>query len=213
MAFMTSDPRLPVVGGLQLVTSNDTRGSSTWSMMAQMEVRPASNVTLQFSLTHTEQSRFFAWVANRTAADDPSLPSNTISSIFAQRTVSQWDLTTRGSFVFAKNLTLQYYLQVFAAKGKFENTQRMISDDMFVPYAFGPSTSNNPSDFSDLSLKSNVVVRWEYLPGSTVFLVWSQARQGARGDYRTTFWDNVSNTFSLPSDNVVLLKMSYWLSL
>jgi hypothetical protein len=127
--------------------------------------------------------------------------------------VSQWDLTTRGSFVFAQNFTLQYYFQVFTAKGKFENTQRMVSDDLFVPYLFSPPTSNNPSDFNNLSLKSNVVLRWEYLPGSTVFLVWSQARQGARGDYLTSFWDNVSNTFSLPSDNVLLLKVSYWLSL
>ncbi len=213
MAFITSDPRLPVVGGLQLITGNDTRGSSTWSTMAQMEVRPASNVTVQFSLTHTETYRFFAWVVNRTVADDPTLPSNTTSSIFAQRTVSQWDLTTRGSFVFAQNLTLQYYLQVFAAKGKFENTQRMVSDDTFVPYVFDPPISNNPSDFTNLSLKSNVVLRWEYLPGSTIFLVWSQARQGAGGNYQTAFWDNVSNTFSLPADNVVLLKISYWFSI
>ena len=127
--------------------------------------------------------------------------------------MSQWDLTTRGSFVFAQNLTLQYYLQVFGAKGKFENTQRMVSDDTFVPYVFDPPISNNPSDFTNLSLKSNVVLRWEYLPGSTIFLVWSQARQGARGDYQTTFWDNVSNTFSLPADNVVLLKISYWFSI
>lgn len=123
------------------------------------------------------------------------------------------DLTTCGSFVFAQNLTLQYYLQVFAAKGKFENTQRMDSDDMFVPYTFNPPISNNPSDLTNLSFKSNVVLRWEYLPGSTIFLVWSQARQGGRGNYQATFWDNVSNTFSLPADNVVLLKISYWFSI
>jgi hypothetical protein len=213
MAFIASDPRLPVVGSLLLNIGNDTRGSDNWSMMAQMEVRPATNVTIQFSLTHAEAYRFFAWVANRTVADDPTLPANSTSSIFAQRTVSQWDLTTRGSFVFAQNLTLQYYLQVFAAKGKFENTQRMVSGDVFVPYVFSPLISNNPPDFINLSLKSNVVLRWEYLPGSTMFLVWSQARQGGRGDYQTPFWDSISNTFSLPSDNVLLLKVSYWLSL
>jgi hypothetical protein len=207
MAQVISDPRLPVVGSFQIVGSNDTRGSNTWSMMAQAEVRAASNVTVQFSLNHTESYRLFAWVANRTTADDPALPSNVLSSIFAQRTVSQWDLTTRGSFVFARNLTLQYYLQVFTAKGQFENPGRMVSDDVFVPYA-----ANTP-DFTNLSLKSNVVLRWEYLPGSTVFLVWSQARQGSKGSYQTPFWDNISNTFSLPNDNVLLLKASYWLSL
>jgi hypothetical protein len=210
---LTSDPRLAVVGGLQLTASNDTRGSNTWSMLTSAEVKPSSNITLQFSLTHAETYRFFAWVANRTTLDDPSLPPNVTSSIFAQRTVSQWDLTTRGSFVFTQNLTLQYYLQLFFAKGKFENTQRMISNDTFTPYAFSPLTSDNPPDFSNLSLNSNVVLRWEYLPGSTLFLVWSQARRGDVGGYQTPFGEDVSNTFSLPADNVLMLKISYWLSM
>jgi hypothetical protein len=213
MLYLTSDPRLPVVGGLQLVASNDSRGSNTWSMLASAEVKPSSNVTLQFSLTHAETYRFFAWVANRTTLDDPSLPPNLTSSIFAQRTVSQWDLTTRGSFVFTQNLTLQYYLQLFFAKGKYDNTQRMITNDTFTPYVYDPQTSNNPPDFSNLSMNSNVVLRWEYLPGSTIFLVWSQARQGNVGEYATPFREDVSNTFSLPADNVLMLKISYWLSI
>jgi len=213
MLSLTSDPRLSVVGGLQLIAGNDTRGSNTWSMLGSAEVRPSSNVTLQFSLTHTETYRFFAWVANRTTLDDPALPPNVTSSIFAQRTVSQWDLTTRGSFVFTQNLTLQYYLQLFFAKGRFKNTQRMITNDTFAPYAFDPPTSNNPPDFSNLSLNSNVVLRWEYLPGSTMFLVWSQARRGNVGNYGTRFGEDVSNTFSLPANNVLMLKISYWLSM
>ena len=213
MLLVTSDPRLPAVGTLQLTESNDSRHSGTWSIMTQLELRPAAAATLQFSLTHTETNRFFAWVANRTSADDGTLPPGTTSSIFAQRTVSQWDLTTRGSFVFAQDLTLQYYLQVFFAKGRYDNTQRMLSADAFVPYPFNGSLSSNPPDFSNLSLQSNVVLRWEYLPGSTLYLVWSQARRGSQGAYSTPFADDVSNTFSLPADNVIMLKVSYWFSI
>jgi hypothetical protein len=211
--LLSSDPRLPFVGGLQLVAGNDSRRSTSWSIMGQLEVRPASNITLQFALTHAETNRAFAWVVNRTTLDDPTLPSVITSSIFAERTVSQWDMTTRGSFVFAQDLTLQYYLQVFFAKGKYENTERMISNDIFTSYVFNPPGASDPPDFSNLSLKSNVVLRWEYSPGSTLFLVWSQARQGAQGAYLTTFADNISDTFSLPADNVVLLKVSYWFSM
>jgi len=208
----TSDPRLPVIGVFALNAANDTHGSRTWEFTGQAEVKVAPSVTLQFYLDNYQVQRFFAWVVNRTSADDPSLPPNLIHSIFADRTVSQWDLEARGSFVFARDLTLQYYLQVFFAKGKYENTQRMISNDTFVPYVFMPSVSANPLDFTALSLNSNIVLRWEYMPGSTAYLVWSQARNGFAGTYATPFTDNLSDTFGLPSTNVFLLKISYWFS-
>ncbi len=208
----SSDPRLPVVGTFAAFIGNDTRVNHYWELVAQAEIRVASNITLQFSLDDYEVRRFFAWVTNRTSADDPTLPPNLTHSIFAERTVSQWDLVSRGSFVFARDLTLQYYLQVFFAKGKYENTQRMISNDTFVPYAFGPSASANLPDFTTLSLNSNIVIRWEYMPGSTAYLVWSQARAGFAGNYATPFADNISNTFALPATNVFLLKISYWFS-
>jgi hypothetical protein len=50
------------------------------------------------------------------------------------------------------------------------------------------------------------------MPGSTAYLVWSQARSGSLGNYLTPFAENVGNTFSLPATDVILLKISYWLS-
>ena len=210
--FVNTDPRLSVVGTFAAFIGNDSRANHNWELVAQSEFRVASNITLQFSLDDYEVRKVFAWVANRTSADDPILPPNATHSIFAERSVSQWDLITRGSFIFARDLTLQYYLQVFFAQGTYENTQRMITNDTFVPYAFGPSGSINPPDFSSLSLNSNIVLRWEYMPGSTAYLVWSQARSGAFGNYVTPFADNISNTFALPATNVFLLKISYWFS-
>lgn len=201
-----TDPRLPATGALEVSAGKDARASSNWTMKSQIEVKAASNITIQFSLNHTEINRFFAWAANLTSLDDPLLPANRTHSVFAERTISEWDLTSRGSFVFTHNLTLQYYLQLFFAKGRFENPQRMQSEDSFVPYPF------SKSDFNELFLNSNVVLRWEYLPGSTAYLVWSQSRSGERGSYATPFGDNFGNIFGLPSTNVLLLKISYWLS-
>ncbi len=210
--ILTTDPRLPVIGTFAVNAGNDARASRYWELTGQAEIRVASNVTLQFYLDDYQVYKFFAWVANRTSADDPSLTPNLTHSIFAERTVNRWDLISRGSFVFARDLTLQYYLQVFFANGKYENTQRMISNDTFAPYAFNPPISPNPPDFSSLSLNSNIVLRWEYMPGSTAYLVWTQARTGFTGNYSAPFADNISNTFGLPATNVFLLKISYWFS-
>jgi hypothetical protein len=81
-------------------------------------------------------------------------------------------------------------------------------DARFRPYP-GPYPNG---DFNDKSLNTSAVARWEYRPGSTLFLVWTQGRQqddvdtgsfAARRDYQ--------NLFAARPDNVFLIKASYWL--
>jgi hypothetical protein len=95
---------------------------------------------------------------------------------------------------------------MFFAKGKYENTVRMTSPDQFIGYSY-PTP-----DFSELSFNSNLVLRWEYLPGSTLFLVWSHSREGEGRLYRTPLGKDVEQLFSLPMTNAILLKISYWIS-
>lgn len=197
-----SDPRLDIVESADVRIGEDDHGSKFLRMNANLDWKLATNISLQFALSHNEQSRQFAWYSNIV---DTSVSSNAIS-VFADRTTSDWSLTTRGSLVFTQNLTLQYYLQVFFAKGTYENPARLISSDQSVPYYY------IQPDFNILSLNSNLVLRWEYMPGSTAYLVWSQARGGSEGSYATPFADNFWNTFGLPAINVILLKVSYWFS-
>jgi hypothetical protein len=60
-------------------------------------------------------------------------------------------------------------------------------------------------------MNANVVVRWEYRPGSTLFLVWSQARQGfAPAAGTRDAFGNLGSVFRQPADNTFLIKASYW---
>jgi hypothetical protein len=184
----------------------DQRLGRFLSMQGDLELKPSSNVTLQFDLQRAIRKSEFAWTDNVVPVWSSSLSST--SAIFANRTTDNWSFTTRGSYVFTTDLTLQVYFQLFFAKGKYDDYQMMLAPDQFVKYPF-----YSRPDFNELSFNSNVVLRWEYLPGSTVYLVWSQARQGGRGTYESTFGDSFNSTFALPADNVVLLKVSYWLSM
>ncbi|MGB9004156.1 MAG: hypothetical protein WCB96_00375 [Candidatus Aminicenantales bacterium] len=58
-------------------------------------------------------------------------------------------------------------------------------------------------------IRSNLVIRWEYIPGSTLYLVWSQGRTGfePRGDF--SFGRDVDNLFEIHPHNVFLVKFSY----
>jgi uncharacterized protein DUF5916/cellulose/xylan binding protein with CBM9 domain len=67
--------------------------------------------------------------------------------------------------------------------------------------------------FTFRSLRGNAVLRWEYRPGSTLFLVWT--RQGESGLTRgqIDFGDDFSSLFRGPSQNIFLIKVNYWLGL
>ena len=65
----------------------------------------------------------------------------------------------------------------------------------------------------DKVVNANIVLRWEYLPGSTVYLVWTHERFGTVPTYGGSFSDDMAKAFKLPVNNVILAKISYWWSL
>ncbi|MSR07070.1 MAG: hypothetical protein EXR93_08405 [Gemmatimonadetes bacterium] len=69
----------------------------------------------------------------------------------------------------------------------------------------------NPN-FTVLSFRSNAVLRWEYRPGSTIFLVWQHGRSGFNGNGVFDFSRDFGNLFQTQAENTLLLKVSYWLS-
>jgi hypothetical protein len=56
------------------------------------------------------------------------------------------------------------------------------------------------------------VLRWEFKPGSALFVVWQQGREGLRDNGLFRFGRDYSDVFATPSTNTVLVKMSYWLN-
>ncbi|MEK6566474.1 MAG: DUF5916 domain-containing protein, partial [Bacteroidota bacterium] len=200
LLLVGTDPRASVVAQVYGVYGRDDRRGQSSTMFAELELKPATNITLELSASRTTATNQLAWVTN--------LTSPALISVFADRSTEAWDITTRGTFVFTRDLTLQLYFQYFNAKVKYENFLQMTSPD-----TFNPDNAFSWDQFNRLSFNSNVVLRWEYLPGSTIYLVWSHARDGDEGDFATPFGNSLSRTFALPSENVLLLKISYWLSM
>jgi len=80
------------------------------------------------------------------------------------------------------------------------------SGDGDTDYSF-----ENP-DFSFYEFRSNLVVRWEYIPGSTAYFVWSQGRNGDNSNGGFFLSDRIQNLLDASPSNVFLLKLSYRLS-
>jgi hypothetical protein len=69
----------------------------------------------------------------------------------------------------------------------------------------------NP-DFSVRSLRSNLVVRWEYVRGSTLFLVWNHGRFGSSTDPTFRAFSQLGDLWQDDAQNTFLVKVNYWLS-
>jgi len=129
-----------------------------------------------------------------------------------QQTVS---MSFRIDYTATPTLTVQVYASPFVSKGQWSNLREISATPRATGYdaRFQPFAGPPPSDFNFKFFNSNMVVRWEYKPGSTLFLVWSQGRddfeptmgtRDAYGDFKKLFKAYPRNTF--------LIKASYWLN-
>ena len=68
-------------------------------------------------------------------------------------------------------------------------------------------------DFNLRSLRGNAVLRWELIPGSTLFLVWTQSRSDVTDVGDLNFRRDTGALFRAPAENIFLVKFNYWLGL
>jgi len=120
-------------------------------------------------------------------------------------------------YTASPTLTVQLYAEPFVSKGTYANVRELSStpraashDARFVPFdttGYGPIQGFNFKQF-----RSNLVLRWEYRPGSTIYVVWTQGRDAFdTAEGTDSFRGDVSNLFRLHPDNTFLIKASYWL--
>jgi hypothetical protein len=191
--------------------------------------------TLEFLLepSYTISKSELQYVDEQSMNNDPRYLLGTIDQkIFA--------VSARINVNLRPNLTIEYWGQPFFASGKYKDL-KMVTDptnpnyqDRFHRYdsrqLSGPDATNyyrvdenrdgktdyqfeNPN-FSFNEFLSNLVLRWEYLPGSTLYLVWSQNRlfDSSAGDFDLSYNLNKLYNHEKPN-NTIMLKLSYRIAL
>jgi hypothetical protein len=146
----------------------------------------------------------------------PVLNNRYYVPVFGNRDTRSFDLTLRSNFSFTPDLSLQLYGQFFLARGIYKDYQVLVAPDALTPM---DHLYPKQLDFSYKSLVSNLVLRWEYRPGSTVYLVWSHGRNGndyinplaPRGEspYDRPFGQQVKDMFDIFPENAFIIKLSY----
>ncbi|NNE70480.1 MAG: hypothetical protein HKN29_08985, partial [Rhodothermales bacterium] len=136
-------------------------------------------------------------------------------SIFGQRDTRSMDITLRSNVTFTPRLSVQFYGQLFGARGQYDTFSVHSDQDTLSPLDGYPKGH----DFSLSRFQTNMVLRWEYRPGSSIFLVWSQSRgeslsldpldQISASPYDTRSLSQLADTFDLFPANAFLLKINY----
>ena len=168
-------------------------------------------------------------------AELDSLEKRYVMASLDQTTVG---IVMRINYSITPNLSVQYYGQPFLSSGAYDGFKRITAPraelfeerfDVYGPaeirYAAAENTYHvdesssgarysfeNPN-FDLTEFHSNLVVRWEYRPGSTLFVVWSQNRNtsGELGSF--AFRDGLNDLFRQHPSNVFLVKLNYRFSL
>jgi hypothetical protein len=150
--------------------------------------------------------------------------------VFAEVDQNRFEVDTRVNYTFTPGLSLQVFMQPFLATGDYGPPKEFARPGTFEFLEYGRDigeitngrvyptgqASGGPSfelpapDFNVRSLRGNAVMRWEWRPGSTLYLAWQQMRSDFEpiGDFG--FGRDLGALFSTSPDNIFLVKVSYW---
>jgi hypothetical protein len=229
---LASDPArsLQASGGGWVNRESATGG---WSAAADVavEMRPSDRLSLTLGPSVERAVDPWQFVTN-SVVDDSTVY---VRGRLDQTTVS---LTLRAAYTFTPELSLQVYAQPFVSAGAYDAYSRVTAPraetfaERLTPYD-GPQLAydqaddayrvdengdgeadfsfGNP-DFTFRELRSNVVLRWEYRPGSALFVVWSQGRTAVSSDGRFRLGSDLAGLLRTAGTNTLTVKLAYWIA-
>jgi hypothetical protein len=210
-AQIKTDERASVSATIGTSYATDELRKQAWTASVGLTVRPVAWIELSPLVFWSETRNEEAWVFPGGNIVDPAVGPGAFS-VFGDRDVDQLDFELRGIITFSRTVSLQFFSQIFLARGQYAAFRHFVGRQATV-YDYRSYAGFTNPDFNEAVFNANVLLRWEYSPGSTLYLVWTQGRFGDSGVFATGFERRLGDTFALPHDDALLLKMSYWLPL
>lgn len=225
-----TDPRKPIafeaggsVGGL---FGMPTRSAG---MYGGVSVRPTAVLIGSLAVSYSWEKDAEQWVTRRTIDD---------STRYVLATIRQQTLNTRIrlDWTLTPRLSLQLYAQPFVSAGAYSAYLEVVDpraerwEDRFHFYGTDLAcdetrcdidrdldgvvdASFGRRDFNFKSLRATSVLRWEYVPGSVIYVAWQHGRSEWAPGGQFGGLGAVGDLFGLESDNTLLVKISYWLAM
>ncbi|HEU4455554.1 MAG TPA: DUF5916 domain-containing protein, partial [Longimicrobium sp.] len=208
-ASVDTDYRKPLTGyGGVYYEKNDEDGSFT-EVNGGVQVKTSPRWNLSVGPYFSRSANAVQYIT--TVSDDTPEALFGRRYVFAPLDQTTFALETRFNYTFNPELTLEVYAQPYLSSVDFGASRYLTAPRTFD---FAPDTESGVEapDFNFRSLRGNAVMRWEWRPGSTLYLAWQQQREsfGEEGDFR--LGRDRRELFDAEPDNVFLIKVSYWLN-
>jgi hypothetical protein len=208
---------------------NDELDGWRWSVGGGVSARPSPQwrVSIDPSWSRSVTSRQYV-------TERPNGPAATYGQRYIFAYIDRHTLAAqmRVNYAFTPDLSLELYAEPFAASGRYYDFGELAAarssalrtygtagttavpqaDGSVLVQADGEEFSIANRDFNVLSFRSNLVLRWEWLRGSTLFLVWQQDRSGNALAADPVGVGSLFDTFSASGRNFVAVKMTYWMA-
>jgi hypothetical protein len=233
-ASFYSDFRQPVK--LSVYGGGNT-GSGLWGFYSGMNVswRPADQLQISIGPNWNRDFNLGAYIATR--RDPLATATYGARYIFAELLQNTVSAEIRIDWAFTPELSLQIYAQPFLASGHYSSFKELARPASYDFNVFGEGSSTivrsdgavrldpdgqgeaqeieietGDPDFNFKSLRGTAVLRWEYLPGSTLFLAWTHNRFNFDNPGSQRIGRDLSSLLDADDDNIVLLKVTYWIN-
>ena len=210
LVSVAADPKRRVSPQVAAIyTTADEGRSLLWRVRPYVIVRPSSRLGFELGTRYQYNRDNTQWIANVGV-----IGADTTHYLFGRLHQDLLSFTGRMDLTIRPTMSLQLYAEPFVTAGHFTGVRELAAararayDARFRPYT-GPAPD---ADFNEKSFHSSVVARWEYRPGSTLFVVWTQGRDQSDRDVGTFAASrDYRNLFAARPENVLLVKAAYWL--
>ncbi len=226
---LSGNPFSATTWSTSITYQDDELGGSAYGASVGIKARPAPQWEASVTPRYIRSTSARQYIATLGGGSALTYGRRYLFAAIEQSTISA---QFRLNYAFTPNLTIQGYAEPFASSGRFRDFGELARPRTFDLRAYGRASGTTISsqangryavtdgtaafgfgspDFHVLSFRSNLVLRWEWLAGSTLFAIWQQNRGTvlANGDLvgPGSLWDATT----APGDNFLALKVSYWL--
>ena len=226
--YIKTDPSEKIFFDLNTYLSlSGNNSAQSFSVTPGISIMPADILKLSLSIDYSSNTNDLQYIDTKTINTGTryllgKIEQHTLNFIF------------RIDYNLTPELSIQYYGSPFASAGKYsefkvvkdpKNLEYKDRFSLFNPILNGNTyqvsennnhqvdyTFSNP-DFNFFQFRSNLVLRWEYLPGSQIYIVWAQERTNYINPANYSVYNALYKLTNIYPDNIFLIKLNYWFSI
>ncbi len=215
---------------LRVQNTRDEIGGHVWNANGGVSFRPTPQWQLSVTPTFREETEPQQYITALAGGRLETFGTRYIFGYIDRTTIST---QVRMGYTLRPDLNLDLYAEPFAASGRYYDLGELarpgglrlrtygtggttIVQQTAGLYAVTDGTSAftvRANDFNVRSFRSNLVLRWEWRPGSTLYLVWQQDRHVEERLGQAVDFSDVFRSFGAPGSNFFAIKTSFWLPL